>query len=168
MDHPPRGFLAKRLVFPAKLRLGAAENRSFAEVMGEIIPWDRLSRSNVADVRRFRSHLKKAWRKAVKEQKRTPLSPEMTALLGRAAALKEHVLKILRQLDLLGFKAEELPSRPLLRMVEIDELSECILQLNVEEEQSSFKRIGELEELLADVERHLDRLQDEILKEAFV
>jgi len=149
------------------LRLAASEGDSFTDTMSGIIPWKRLRRSGGKDVRRLRDHLKRMWRDAVREEAENPIPPEMASLYRRAASLKQRVLEILRELDLLGLRAEELPSRPLLRMVEIDELAECILQLDAGAE-PGFGKAAELEELVAEVENHLVRLQGEILSETFV
>jgi hypothetical protein len=149
------------------LRLAACEGRSFGTAAERIVPANRLERGSRQDVQEFKACLKEMWQDAVRAEKRQPLSEAMIVLYQRAASLKDRVLHILRQLDVLGLKADELPSRPLLRMVEIDELAECILQLDAGSD-ASLGKAGELGDLVADVEKHLGRLQEEILSEAFV
>ncbi len=149
------------------LRLAASANQTCPTVVERIIPWDRIDGTSRSDAKELRSHITRLWNQARKEERLNPITQEMATLLRRAASLKERVLEILRQLDFLGLKAEHLPSRPLLRMVEIDELAECILQLDTETEES-FCKAADLAELVAEVESHLDRLQEEILTEAYV
>jgi hypothetical protein len=149
------------------LRLAAADGRTFTEAVGQIVPAERLRRGDREDVKEFRAHLKELWQRAHRAEADAPLGDDMAGLYRRAAALKERVLGVLRQLDLLGLRADELPSRPLLRMVEIDELAECILGLDAEAD-DPLDKAGELEELVADVEQHLVRLQDEIMSDVFV
>ena len=147
------------------LRLAAHEGKNLGMALEGIVPWKRLKGADPADMRDFRRCLKKLWAEAQAEEAAEPICEEVAALLRRAASLKQHVLSILRQLDTLGLEAAQLPSRPLLRVVEIDELAECILQLNVANE-STFARAAELESLIADVARHLVRLEEEILQQA--
>ncbi|NMD36881.1 MAG: hypothetical protein GYA73_13445, partial [Planctomycetes bacterium] len=94
-------------------------------------------------------------------------APDIALLFRRASTLKATVRGILRKLELLQIDAQQLPSRPLMRVVEIDELADFILQLD-DDAGGNVGTLAELDDLLSDLEQNLLLLQEEILREAVV
>ncbi|HQC03136.1 MAG TPA: hypothetical protein PLQ73_12340 [Planctomycetota bacterium] len=149
------------------LKLGASEGRTLAEITGRIIPWKTIARRGRAEARALRAELRKLWSAAVRAQRACPLAPDIALLFRRASTLKATVRGILRKLELLQIDAQQLPSRPLMRVVEIDELADFILQLD-DDAGGNVGTLAELDDLLSDLEQNLLLLQEEILREAVV
>ncbi len=149
------------------LKLGAAEGRTLAEVTERMIPWKAIERRGREETLALRTELRKLWNDALRAEKRHPLAPDITLLYRRASALKETVRGLLRKLELLKIDAQQLPSRPLMRVVEIDELADFILQLD-DDASEHVGKVTELDDLLSDLEQNLLLLQEEILREVVV
>ncbi len=149
------------------LKLGAAEGRTLAEVSARIIPWKTVVQRGREETHALRAELRKLWNTAVRAQRTHPLAPDVALLYRRASTLKETVRGILRKLELLKIDAQQLPSRPLMRVVEIDELADFILQLD-DDAGGNVGTLTELDDLLSDLEQNLLLLQEEILREVVV
>lgn len=147
------------------IRLYIYHELPFAKLINWIIPWKRLTRDQVAHARTLKVELRKLWNKLHREAGKRPLSPELADLFQQAATLKQRIFTILKQLDLLNIAADELPARPLLQLMEVDDLSDAILQ-SQDDIKTDLHKLADLHDLLSDLEIHLDNLQEDIMREA--
>ncbi len=146
------------------IRLAVTRDEPFDHFFERLIPWTHLSINQIDSAQELKDYIRLLWTQVIENEPSPPLPPLFVEIFQRSAALKNKISTLLKHLDMLKIDLESLPSHSLLHLMEIDELTDFILESTDGPNENPGKSL-ELNTLLSELEGHIQTVRDNILKE---